>query len=170
MKEQAIQKIEKEECKGPVAELQQMIMCWLAVDEKAAGLIMTEGKTIKGAYEAMRKEAEKIKSGMSACLEPSKAMAIVMEYFGMDKDSIQQELEGGLMYRIITEYSTRWKHTAHLWKFLQIRNRFRICQRKQKTRHSLWMIFLWRTCYERIAKDHEGAAPAFSSKNTKGYM
>lgn len=109
MKEQAIQKIEKEECKGPVAELQQMIMCWLAVDEKAAGLIMTEGKTIKGAYEAMRKEAEKIKSGMSACLEPSKAMAIVMEYFGMDKDSIQQELEGGLMYRIITEYSTRWK-------------------------------------------------------------
>lgn len=109
MKEQAMQKIEKEKCEGPVAELQQMIMCWLAVDEKAAGLIMTEGKTIKGAYEAMRKEAEKIKSGMSACLEPSKAMAIVMEYFGMDKDSIQQELEGGLMYRIIMEYSTRWK-------------------------------------------------------------
>ena len=109
MKVQAMQKIEKEECKGPVAELQQMIMCWIAVDEKAAGLIMTEGKTIEGAYEAMRKEAEKIKIGRSACLEPSKAMAIVMEYFGMDKDSIQQELEGGLMYRIIVEYSTRWK-------------------------------------------------------------
>ena len=109
MKEQAMQKIEKERCKGPVAELQQMIMCWIAVDDKAAGLIMTEDKTIKGAYEFMRKEAEKIKSGMSAVIDPPKAMAIVMEYFGMDKNSIQQELEGGLMYRIIMEYSTRWK-------------------------------------------------------------
>ena len=109
MKEQAMQKIEKEKCKGPVAELQQMIMCWNEVDDRAAGLIMTEDKTIKGAYEFMRKEAEKIKSGMSAVIDPPKAMAIVMEYFGMDKNSIQQELEGGLMYRIIMEYSTRWK-------------------------------------------------------------
>lgn len=109
MKEQAMQKIEKEKCKGPVAELQQMIMCWIAVDDKAAGLIMTEGKTIAGAYECMRKEAKKIKNGSSAVIDPPKAMAIVMEYYGMKKDSIQQELEGGLMYRIIMEYSTRWK-------------------------------------------------------------
>lgn len=109
MKEQAMQKIEKEQCKGPVAELQQMILCWVAVDEKAAGLIMTKNKNVKGAYAAMRKEAEKIKSGQSAVIDPPKAMAIVMEYFGMDKDTIQQELEGGLMYRIIMEYSTKWK-------------------------------------------------------------
>lgn len=109
MKEQAMQKIEKEKCEGPVAELQQMIMCWIAVDDRAAGLIMAKNKTIKDAYAAMRKEAEKIKSGMSACLEPSKAMAVVMEYFGMDKDSIQQELEGGLMYRIVSEYASHWK-------------------------------------------------------------
>ena len=109
MKEQAIQKIEKEKCSGPVAELQQMIMCWIAVDEKATGLIMTKNKNVKGAYAAMRKEAEKIKSGQSAVIDPPKAMAIVMEYYGMAKDDIQKELEGGLMYRIIMEYSTRWK-------------------------------------------------------------
>lgn len=53
MKEQARQKLEKEKCKGPVAELQQMIMCWNEVDEKAAGLILTKGKTIKDAYSVM---------------------------------------------------------------------------------------------------------------------
>ena len=109
MKEEAIQKIENKKCEGPVAELQQMIMCWVEADERAAGLIMAKNKTIKDAYAVMRKEAEKIKSGMSACLEPSKAMAVVMEYFGMDKDSIQQELEGGLMYRIVSEYASHWK-------------------------------------------------------------
>ena len=109
MRDEARQKLEKEKCSGPVAELQQMIMCWNEVDEKAAGLILTEGKTVAGAYECMRKEAEKIKSGMSACLEPSKALAIVMEYFGVDKNNIQQELEGGLMHRIIIEYATHWK-------------------------------------------------------------
>lgn len=109
MKEQAIQKIEKEKCEGPVAELQQMIMCWIAVDEKAAGLIMTKGKTVDGAYQAMYKEARKMKKGTSAVIDPQKAMAIVMKYFGMKEDNIQQELEGGLMYRIIMEYSTRWK-------------------------------------------------------------
>lgn len=109
MKEQAIQKIEKEQCKGPVAELQQMILCWVAVDDKAAGLILTEKKTVAGAYKAMESVARKEKSGSSAVIDPPKAMAIVMEYFGMDKDTIQQELEGGLMYRIIMEYSTKWK-------------------------------------------------------------
>ena len=109
MKEQAIQKIEKETCKGPVAELQQMIMCWVAVDDNAAGLILTEKKTVAGAYKAMEDVARKNQSGSKAVFDPPKAMAIVMEYFGVDKNTIQQELEGGLMYRIIMEYSTKWK-------------------------------------------------------------
>jgi hypothetical protein len=109
MKVQAMQKIEKEECKGPVAELQQMIMCWIAVDERAAGLILAENKTVAGAYKAMEDVARKVKRGNHAVIDPPKAMAIVMEYYGMAKDDIQKELEGGLMYRIIMEYSTRWK-------------------------------------------------------------
>ena len=109
MKEQAIQKIEKEQCKGPVAELQQMIMCWVAVDDKAAGLILAENKSVEGAYKAMEDVASSEKKGNKAVIDPPKAMAIVMEYFGVDKDTIQQELEGGLMYRIIMEYSTKWK-------------------------------------------------------------
>ena len=109
MRDTARQKLEKETCNGPVAELQQMIMCWNEVDDRAAGLILTEGKTIKDAYAAMRKEAKKIKSGNSACLEPSKAMEVVMKYYGVPEDSIQAELEGGLMYRIIMEYSNHWR-------------------------------------------------------------
>lgn len=109
MKEQAIQKIEKEKCSGPVAELQQMILCWVAVDDKVAGLILTEKKDVAGAYKAMESVARKEKSGNHAVIDPPKAMAIVMEYYGMAKDDIQKELEGGLMYRIIMEYSTRWK-------------------------------------------------------------
>ena len=109
MKEQARQKLEKEKCKGPVAELQQMIMCWNEVDEKAAGLILTKGKTIKDAYSVMEDEARKIKNGNKACLEPSKAMGIVMKYYGVPEKEIQAELEGGLMYRIIMEYATHWK-------------------------------------------------------------
>ena len=109
MKEQVRQKLEKEKCSGPVAELQQMIMCWIAVDERAAGLILAENKTVAGAYKAMEDVARKVKSGNHAVIDPPKAMAIVMEYYGMAKDDIQKELEGGLMYRIIMEYSTRWK-------------------------------------------------------------
>ena len=80
MKEQAMQKIEKEKCEGPVAELQQMIMCWIAVDERAAGLILAENKTVAGAYKAMEDVARKVKSGNHAVIDPPKAMAIVMEY------------------------------------------------------------------------------------------
>ncbi len=92
-----------------MAEVQCMIMCWLAVDEKAAGLILAENKTVAGAYKAMEDVARKKRSGNHAVIDPPKAMAIVMEYYGMAKDDIQKELEGGLMYRIIMEYSTRWK-------------------------------------------------------------
>ncbi|WP_297966968.1 hypothetical protein [uncultured Anaerovibrio sp.] len=109
MKEEAIQKIENKKCEGPVAELQQMIMCWVEADERAAGLIMAENKTVAGAYKAMEDVARKEKNGSHAVIDPPKAMAITMEYYGMAKDDIQKELEGGLMHRIIMAYATRWK-------------------------------------------------------------
>lgn len=45
--------------------------------------IMTAGKTVAGSLEAMRKEAQKKKSGSCAVLTDQEGFAIVLKYFGV---------------------------------------------------------------------------------------
>ncbi len=117
MKEQAMQKIEKERCNGPVAELQKAVMCWLEADDDAAGFIMTEGKTINGLFEFLKETARKNESNGCCCIngDDSEGMSLVLNYFGMDKDKAHSRLEKGLMYDMGQVMLSRWKpYGAHV--------------------------------------------------------
>lgn len=109
MIEKAKNKIQSENLKGPEAEVQQMILCWLECDDRAAGMVLQKGKTVKGAYKAMKDAASKKSRNTVACINPQEAMAIVLEYFGMDKKQAEAEIEDSLMYRIIMAYSKTWQ-------------------------------------------------------------
>ena len=58
-----------------------------------AELFAAEGKSIKGAFDAMRKAAEKVKVGNAAVLTPDQGMAVVLEYFGIRQDKPKPEPE-----------------------------------------------------------------------------
>lgn len=53
-----------------------------------AELILAEGKSLKGAYEAMRKAAEKVKVGNCAVLSDDEGFRIVKEYFGIGNEPV----------------------------------------------------------------------------------
>ena len=112
MIEKAKNKIQSENLKGPEAEVQQMILCWLECDDRAAGMVLQEGKTAAGAYEAIKTAARKKSRNTAACVNPPEAMAIVLEYFGMDRQQAEAEIEDSLMYRIIMAYSKTWQPYA----------------------------------------------------------
>lgn len=52
-----------------------------------AELVLAEGKSLKGAYEAMRKAAEKVKVGNCAVLSDDEGFRIVREYYGVGNKS-----------------------------------------------------------------------------------
>lgn len=111
MKQQAMQKIDKETCKGPVAELQKAVMCWLEADDEAAGLIMTEGKTINGLFDFLKDTARRNASNGCGCIngDDPEGMSLVLNYFGMDKNEAHSRLEGGLMYKMGQVMLSQWK-------------------------------------------------------------
>lgn len=54
----------------------------------AAEQIVTEGKTLKGSLDAMRKVAEGKKVGNMAVLTPEEGYKAVLEYFGIEAEAI----------------------------------------------------------------------------------
>jgi hypothetical protein len=57
---------------------------YLAANPGEAEKILAPDKTIKNSLDAMRKEAEKHKSGNCAVLTDAEGFAVVLKYFGID--------------------------------------------------------------------------------------
>lgn len=109
LKKQAKRKVEAEmtEPDSPIGQIGMMCITWIDYADNAAELIMAEGKTLAGALGEIRKYAAKIKKGNTACVEPVKAMELVLEYFGQpDPKAI---IEGGLMYKCMMDAAARFK-------------------------------------------------------------
>ena len=59
---------------------------FLLAHPEAEGKIMDADKSIKGSLEAVRKEAEKVKSGNMAVLDDNTVFGIVLGYFGIEDE------------------------------------------------------------------------------------
>lgn len=68
---------------------------------------MKDGKSIGGAYNEMRRWAEKRKVGQSACVGPMDAGEIILKYYGCEDP--QAMLEGGMMYALLMARAEKLK-------------------------------------------------------------
>ena len=109
--DKAREKLEQEKLTAGSAKdrVREILFLWLeASPDEAAELILKEGKTVGGAYTAMRGNASKNRGSASCvCTPPEEAIGIVLEYFGM-KD-VQQKLEHGLLYQMMMAASKKYK-------------------------------------------------------------
>ncbi len=109
IKAKARQKIEAEttDTDSYTGQIGMMLLSWIDYADNAAELILTDGKTIKGAFEAIRDYASKHKTDNYACVAPAKSMELVLEYFGQTDP--QAIIEGGLMYKVMMDEAERFK-------------------------------------------------------------
>lgn len=62
----------------------EMMTEYLQANPSVAEAILTEGKTLAGAYGAMHEEARKNRNGRSCvCIPPEKAKEIILGYYGL---------------------------------------------------------------------------------------
>lgn len=110
--DKAREKLEQEKLTAGSAQdrIKEFCLLWLEVSDKAAELILAEDKTIAKAYSFMKEKARQKRSGASCvCIPPEEAAEVILEYFGMKKDEAQQELEHGLMYKLMMAASKKYK-------------------------------------------------------------
>lgn len=109
IKAKARQKIEAEttDTDSYTGQIGMMLLSWIDYADNAAELILTDGKTIKGAFEAIRDYASVHRTGNYACIPPTKAMELILKYFGQEEP--QAVIEGGLMYKVMTDEAARFK-------------------------------------------------------------
>ena len=110
--DKAREKLEQERITAGSAQdrTKEFCLLWLDVSDKAAELILTNGKTVAEAYSFMREKASQKRSGASCvCIPPEEAAEAILEYFGMKKDEAQQELEHGLMYQLMIAASKKFR-------------------------------------------------------------
>lgn len=109
IKAKARQKIEAEttDTDSYTGRIGMMLLSWIDYADNAAELILTDGKTIKGAFEAIRDYARAHRTGNYACVPPTKAMELILEYFGQEEP--QAVIEGGFMYKVMTDEAARFK-------------------------------------------------------------
>ena len=109
IKAKARQKIEAEttDTESYTGQIGMMLLSWIDYADNAAELILTDGKTIKGAFEAIRDYASVHRTGNYACVPPTKAMELILKYFGQEEP--QAVIEGGLMYKVMTDEAARFK-------------------------------------------------------------
>ena len=109
--DKAREKLEQEKITAGSAQdrVREILFLWLeASPDEAAELILKEGKTLGGAYTAMRENASKNRGSASCvCTPPEEAVGTILEYFGM-KD-VQQKLEHGLLYQMMMAASKKYK-------------------------------------------------------------
>jgi len=95
MLQQSLQKLQKEVGDQPKNEYIQYIgaelIKFLRANEDKASLFLANDKTIQGSLLAMRKAAEKKKSGNMAVLTPDEGMAVVLEYYGIQQKIAEPE-------------------------------------------------------------------------------
>lgn len=109
IKAKARQKVEAEitETDSYTGQIGMMLLSWIDFADNAAELILTDGKTVKGAFEAVRDYASKNRTGNYACIPPAKGMELILEYFGQQEP--QAVIEGGLMYKVMIDGANRYK-------------------------------------------------------------
>ena len=109
LKEQAKRKVEAEmtEPDSPIGQIGMICLTWIDYADNAAEMILGEGKTLAGAYEEIRKYAQKNQKSGQTCVEPTKTFELVLEYFGQDDP--KGIIEGGLMYRCMMAAAARFK-------------------------------------------------------------
>lgn len=109
IKAKARQKIEAEttDTDSYTGQIGMMLLSWIDYADNAAELILTDGKTIKGAFEAVREYASAHRTGNYACVPPTKAMELILKYFGQEEP--QAVIEGGLMYKVMMDEAARFK-------------------------------------------------------------
>lgn len=111
--DKAREKLEQEKLTAGSAKdrVREILFLWLeASPAEAAELILKKEKTVDGAYTAMRENASKNRgSATCVCTPPEEAVGTILEYFGMKKDEAQQELEHGLMYKLMMAASKKYK-------------------------------------------------------------
>lgn len=89
MIERAINKINdeiKKENNPYVKVIGQYLLSMLKNNEDVAEKILSADKSIMKSLEEMRKEAEKVKVGNMAILSDEEGFAIVLKYFGIEKE------------------------------------------------------------------------------------
>jgi len=95
MLQQALQKIQREVTDNPdngyISYIGAELIKFIRSNEDKASLFLADDKTIQGSLLAMRKVAEKKKSGNMAVLTPDEGMTIVLEYYGIQKQIAEPE-------------------------------------------------------------------------------
>lgn len=113
MLEEAKKKINEENLEGSLHEslekIRLIIDGWLDYDESAAELVMNQEKSINGAYQAMRKEAQANAKSNAYCMDGAESVRLILEYFGVSKDKAQELIEGGLMFYLMQRFMDMWK-------------------------------------------------------------
>lgn len=88
--EQAIAKLDEEmeaaKDNGVIVVLANYMIDYVTAHPEAAEAVLAEGKTLAGAFEAMRQEAQKHQKGRCAVLSDAEGFAIVRDYYGIDGD------------------------------------------------------------------------------------
>lgn len=91
MLEQAIAKLKAEmeanKTNAYVQAIGQFLIEHVKSNPASAEKIMANSKTVAGSLDAMRKEAEKKRTGNFAILTPQEGFSIALEYFGIDAKS-----------------------------------------------------------------------------------
>lgn len=102
----AREKVEAEETEygSPEKQVKDIVLVWLSCDRYAADKVLTEGKTIKGAYKAMEETARRMprnagKNGVY--MNPEQSTRAIMVYYGVADAEAQKQLEHGLMHDIL---------------------------------------------------------------------
>lgn len=92
--DKAVEKINEEMQKNPNDPYTEVIGHYIidrCMDADAAEKVAADGKTLKGAMQAVMKKAEKVKQGNVAVLLPGAVFEAVDRYFGMRKDTAAQD-------------------------------------------------------------------------------
>jgi hypothetical protein len=95
MLQQALQKLQQEiGNNGKTPYIQYVggeLMKYVRSNPDRAELFLAEGKSIAGSLEVLRKAAEKQKVGNCAVVAPDEGIAIVLEYFGVQRQPVEPE-------------------------------------------------------------------------------
>lgn len=102
----ARKKVESEstEYGSPEEQVKAIVLAWLSCDKYAADKVLTEGKTIEGAYKAMEDTAGHMPrhgGSKGVYMNPEQSTRAIMIYYGVKNTEAQKQLEHGLMYGIL---------------------------------------------------------------------
>lgn len=95
---------ENTEYGSPEEQVKAIVLAWLSCDKYAADKVLTEGKTIEGAYKAMEDTAGHMPrhgNSRGVYMNPEQATRAIMIYYGLKNTEAQKQLEHGLMYDIL---------------------------------------------------------------------